>query len=102
MNFELIELIVAGPLHGDVQQQPVLLPAATARFHEAGRDGPAAARSGEPLDGQDGPQGDILYWMTIRLVIFFWKGQVRVWQTINLLEEPTRYLQERNDANAPK
>ena len=50
MNFELIELIVAGPLHGDVQQQPVLLPAATARLHEARRDGAAPARPGNPID----------------------------------------------------
>ena len=46
-------LIVAGSLHGDVQQ-PVLLPAATAWLHEARRDGPttATACSGNPLDGR--------------------------------------------------
>ena len=59
-SFELIGQIVVGSLHGDVQQrqqqlhgdvqqQPVLLPAAPARLHEAGRDGPAPARPGNPI-----------------------------------------------------
>ena len=59
-SFELIGQIVVGSLHGDVQQrqqqlhrdvqqQPVLLPAAPARLHEARRDGSAPARPGNPI-----------------------------------------------------
>ena len=51
LSFDL--MITAGSLHGDVQQ-PVLLPAATARLHEACRDGPTATAAclSNPLDGQ--------------------------------------------------
>ena len=56
LQVELIELIVAGALHGDVQQQPVLLPAATARLHEARRDGPTPASPGNPIGHLDKKQ----------------------------------------------